>query len=534
MEIVRTTAPLPVVKPASISAAQSISEPFDSTFTTRVDTTLDHNTDRTMDQVRTRTKHRVLVCDQEDDSCAVIAKCLASSDFELTYYRDSSEVSAQDLRVRLAETPVDILLWGIMYPYEVGLKSLQELRDANPGLRVVLLAPQEALACASAIKAANCEAFVLKPLHSYDLRAGVDRALARDLMSDPVQPPRLAANVSSGVSIVSTRTTSAPVLNEDGRDLGLIGASREMRKVVSLIRKIGPSCVNVLITGESGSGKEMVASAIHQVSDRAKKPFIAINCAAIPRELLESELFGHAKGAFTGATSARRGLFEEANEGTILLDEIGDLPLSLQAKILRLLQTRQVKPLGQNTIKEVDVRIISATHKNLKSLIQKGEFREDLYYRLNVMPVHLPPLRDRKDDIVVLAEYFLSRYSKKKRGVAPELSKRASNKLLKLPWKGNVRELENVIERAIVMSDGIEITDEDIVSEEVEPSIYSADDLFNAGMTLKDIEREYIKHVLNRTGNRKETATRILGIDRKTLYRKEKLYGIRQNSTELN
>jgi transcriptional regulator with PAS, ATPase and Fis domain len=290
--------------------------------------------------------------------------------------------------------------------------------------------------------------------------------------------------------------------------------------------------VNVLITGESGTGKEMVASAIHRVSDRHKKPFIAINCAAIPRELLESELFGHARGAFTGATSTRRGLFEEAHEGTVLLDEIGDLPLALQAKILRLLQTRQVKPLGQNIVKEIDVRIISATHKNLKSLIQKGEFREDLYYRLNVMPIHLPALRDRKDDILTLAEHFLRRYLERSRVVRGRipvlgLSKKAQAKLLALPWKGNVRELENVIERAIVLAEGSLINDTEILTEELESAQITAEDLFNSGMSLKDIEREYIKYVLNRTGNRKEAATRILGIDRKTLYRKEKVYGIR-------
>jgi DNA-binding NtrC family response regulator len=539
MEIVRTSTPVPfasgLASSLSTSNATSLSEVI---------------------------KHKVLICDNEDDSCAVIAKCLTAKEFQLTYCQDFAEAGDRLRRGRLNEAEVDILLWGLTYPYEAGLRSLQvlqEVREANPKLRVVLLAPQEALAFASAIKAANCEAFVLKPLHAQDLRGGIERALKWSSQSNSVTSvgatnggaasvsgamsgavslvpmrPQVASQTEEPSSLSPQLSMNAALPDQDGRELGLIGASREMRKVVSLIRKIGPSCVNVLITGESGSGKEMVASAIHQVSDRAKKPFIAINCAAIPRELLESELFGHAKGAFTGATAARRGLFEEAHEGTILLDEIGDLPLPLQAKILRLLQTRQVKPLGQNTVKEVDVRIISATHKNLKSLIQKGEFREDLYYRLNVMPIHLPPLRERKDDIIILAEYFLKRYfSKKNRGSAPELTKRACNKLLSLPWKGNVRELENVIERAIVLSDGVEITESEIISEEMEASSVSVGDLFNSGMTLKDIEREYIKHVLNRTGNRKEAATRILGIDRKTLYRKEKLYGIRP-ITDLN
>ncbi len=309
----------------------------------------------------------------------------------------------------------------------------------------------------------------------------------------------------------------------------LIGTGPGMQKVFALIRKVAPSDVNVLVTGESGSGKEMVASAIHRCSSRAGKPFITINCAAIPRELLESELFGHAKGAFTGASSSRRGLFEEAHEGTILLDEIGDLPLPLQAKILRLLQTKEIKPLGQNAIKEVNVRIISATHKNLKAMIHQGEFREDLYYRLNVMPIQLLPLRERREDIPILAEFFLHKHAASARRPPHGFSKSALQKLNTLPWRGNVRELENAIARALVLADGPQIEEKDIVVEDITtPSTASGiDDFFNRSMSLKDIEREYIQHVLQRTENRKDAATQILGIDRKTLYRKEKLYGFR-------
>ena len=323
----------------------------------------------------------------------------------------------------------------------------------------------------------------------------------------------------------------APVLDPFAR---LIGQSAGMQRVIGLIKKVAKSDVNVLITGESGSGKEMVASAIHLASARSKKPFIAINCAAIPKELLESELFGHAKGAFTGAHVARRGLFEEADQGTILLDEIGDLPLPLQAKILRLIQTKEVKQLGSNTVKEVNVRILSATHKNLKALIQKGEFREDLYYRLNVMPIQIPALRERRDDIPVLAEHFMQKHKVHVTKDLQGFSRNAITKLQSLDWKGNVRELENVVERAMVLAEGSYIEDSDIVVDEMEVLSTSTsgrlDDLFNSRMSLKDIEREYIKHVLIKTGNRKEAATKILGIDRKTLYRKEKLYGIRPSA----
>ncbi len=465
---------------------------------------------------------RFLVFDVDGEAGAAIDECFGEEN-EIAQARTFRDIEALLARGRGGVFGYDLLFWHLVPPWETGLEDLHRLRDAHPGLRIALMAPQEALAYAKAIKLADVDAFIMKPFHSPDLVCAVEKALAKNRAARP--DARASLNIVSG----SSGVIKAPVI-EDGSELGLIGKSAEMRRIFSLIRKIGPTSVNVLITGESGSGKEVVANAIHRCSDRANKPFVAINCAAIPRDLLESELFGHARGAFTGATNARRGLFEEAHEGTILLDEIGDLPLPLQAKILRLIQTRQVKPLGQNVAREVDVRIISATHKNLKALIQKGEFREDLYYRLNVMPVHIPPLRERKEDILPLVEYFLRRYAERRKTRVPVLNKGAEQKLMSMPWRGNVRELENVIERAIVLSDGITITESDIVNEESEEIIrVTAEDLFNNGMSLKDIEREYIRYVLTRVGNRKEAATKILGIDRKTLYRKEKLYGLRPN-----
>lgn len=472
-------------------------------------------------QVATSVGKRILVFDPEGEVSSSIDESFGDEN-EIALARTPGEATSLLARGRGLSFAYDLLLWNLTPPWETGLEDLHRVRDTHPGLRIILLAPQEALAFAKAIKLADVDAFILKPLHAHDLVSAVERAFSKDRSKEK-------GNFRASLNVVSRSNglTNSPLEIDDGSDLGLIGRSPEMRKIFSLIRKIGPTSVNVLITGESGSGKEVVANAIHRCSDRAHKPFVAINCAAIPRDLLESELFGHARGAFTGATNARRGLFEEAHEGTILLDEIGDLPLPLQAKILRLIQTRQVKPLGQNYTREVDVRIISATHKNLKALIQKGEFREDLYYRLNVMPVHIPPLRERKEDILLLAEYFLRRYAERRKVRPPVLDKRAEQRLLSMPWRGNVRELENVIERAIVLSDGVTITESDILNEESEVMPVTAEDLFNSGMSLKDIEREYIRYVLNRVGNRKEAATKILGIDRKTLYRKEKLYGLR-------
>lgn len=465
--------------------------------------------------------HRILAFDADPVTHSLLSEVVGSLSASISDATVSvmschtvEEVTSEFLSVRDgSQSQFELVIWGLEAPYEESLARLREARELAPETaRFILLAPQEALEHASAIKSASVEGLILKPCRPSDLKSGIERVL------------RLSKESSKEPSVSSA----------SGLDLGLIGESPEMKRVYSMIRKIGPSMVNVLVTGESGTGKEMVARALHTSSHRSKKPFVAINCAAIPRELLESELFGHAKGAFTGATSARRGLFEEAHEGTILLDEIGDLPLNLQAKILRLIQTKQVKAIGQNVTREVDVRIISATHKNLKAMIQKGEFREDLYYRLNVMPIHLPALRDRKEDILLLAEFFLRKNAENNGAPLKGLSRKASAKLMSFPWKGNVRELENVVERAIVLADGDYITDVDVTAEESEPVRATAEDLFNAGLSLKDIEREYIKYVLNRTGHRKEAAVRILGIDRKTLYRKEKIYGIRTDSQDLN
>lgn len=305
---------------------------------------------------------------------------------------------------------------------------------------------------------------------------------------------------------------------------GFIGSSRPMQEVFELIKRVAKSNINVMITGESGTGKEVAARAIHQCSSRAEKPFVAINCAAIPQELLESELFGHVKGAFTGAFNERRGLFMEADGGTILLDEIGDMPLALQAKLLRLLQTREIRPIGQNESQKVDVRVIAATHKDLKSLARTGRFREDLFYRLNVIPLHMPPLRERGEDIRLLAEYFLrsklSEFDCGKKVFAEE----TIQFLMRAPWTGNVRELENVVLRAITMSTGEKILPKDILLETDGIGIENFVREEEAMITLEDLEKKYIQYVLSRTTNKNEAAA-VLGIDRKTLYNKEKQFG---------
>jgi DNA-binding NtrC family response regulator len=312
----------------------------------------------------------------------------------------------------------------------------------------------------------------------------------------------------------------------------VIGKSAGMKAVFDLVGRVSAATANILITGESGTGKEMVARAIHQSGPRMNKPFVAINCSAIPETLLESELFGHAKGSFTGAIQRKRGLFEEADGGTLFLDEIGDMNVSLQSKLLRVIQERKVRAVGENIARDVDVRLIAATHKDLKAAIKEGRFREDLYYRLSVIPIVIPPLRHRKEDIPLLAEHFLKKYAATNNAKVKGFTKRAMAKLVGLKWEGNVRELENMVERAVVLCQESLIDEADIPS----PETRNAEEFFGSATTdfptVSQLEKRYIQLVLEKTGGRKDKAAQILGINRRTLYRKEREYGLIAQETQ--
>ena len=305
----------------------------------------------------------------------------------------------------------------------------------------------------------------------------------------------------------------------------LIGKSKQMQTVFELIRRVAGVRSTVLVTGRSGTGKELVAKAIHYNGARKDKPFVAINCAAIPEMLLESELFGHVKGAFTGATDTKPGLFEEADGGTLLLDEIGELPPAMQAKLLRTLQDRQVRRVGSTRSVEVDVRLIAATNHDLNALVGEGRFREDLYFRINVISIDVPPLVEHPEDIPLLVQHFLERYAAEHGRPTPAMSPDAFKAFMSYDWPGNVRELENAIERAVALSTGGAIQPSDL------PGTVTGkqDDLLKAradeAMTLRRLEDRYILEVLERTGGNQVQAAQILGIDRKTLYRKLKALG---------
>ena len=327
------------------------------------------------------------------------------------------------------------------------------------------------------------------------------------------------------IPIIEPRLTLKHQLDEI-RSMGeMSGRSPKIKEVFTIIEKVAKSTSNVLVMGESGTGKEMVAVAIHEKSPRNKKPFVAINCSAIPSQLLESELFGHKRGSFTGAQEARRGLFEEANGGTIFLDEIGDMSFELQAKLLRVIQEREITPVGENKPRSIDVRIIAATHQNLEKLIADGKFRQDLFYRLSVVPIHLPALRDRKEDIPLLAGYFLEKYCNRNGVAAKAFTPAAIAKLVEQSWPGNIRELENNVERAVTLSEGALIDEAEILDAQTFELESESTGIFSKLMTLEELEKCYILYILAHTGAQKDKAAKILGIDRKTLYRREVAYG---------
>ncbi len=385
-----------------------------------------------------------------------------------------------------------------------GVEFVQRMQKLAPDIPVIIMTAYASIDSAIEATRLGAFAYLSKPFKLTEFEVSLQKAIhLRELKKEN---DSLKQSVKSGWKFGS-----------------IIGKSRLMTEVFATIERVAPAQSTVLITGDSGTGKELVARAIHDRSRRSDKPFIAINCTAIPENLLESELFGHMKGSFTGAIADTKGLFEEADGGTLFLDEIGDLDMALQAKLLRVLQEKMIKPVGANREKKVDVRVITATHKNLQKAIEDDLFREDLYYRLSVLPIQLPPLRQRKEDIPLLANFFLEKYSRLNNATAKAFSPQAMQELINHQWNGNVRELENIVERLCVMSG-----DEIIESTHIESSHGKAnsEDFFLSSTqdwpTIEELNRRYMDLVLEKTGGRKEKAAQILGINRRTLYRREK------------
>jgi DNA-binding NtrC family response regulator len=409
---------------------------------------------------------------------------------------------------RVKKGGVDLVISDVKMPDLDGLDMLREIKATTPSPHVIAITAFGSID--TAIRAVKLGAFdyITKPFEIDQLILSVEKALAERALRSEVM--RLRAEVQRSYRFDE-----------------IVGKSAAMQEVFGLIRRLAGSSSTVLVTGESGTGKELVAKSIHFNSPRKGRPFVPLNCAAIPDTLMESELFGHKRGAFTDARNDRAGLFVEADGGTMFLDEIAELSPTLQAKLLRVLQEGEIRPLGASRAERVDVRVIAATNKDLEVRLKSGAFREDLYYRLNVIHIHLPPLRERAEDLLALLEHFLSvcgaRAGKEVRG----LNEAAKKALLSHTWPGNVRELENTIERAVALCEGGVIRAEDLPAAVRERRGGEPDTLQAAlarGLTLAEVEREFIQRVLTAEGGNKTRAAQRLGLDRKTLYRKLEEY----------
>lgn len=400
-----------------------------------------------------------------------------------------------------------VVITDIRMPAMSGLDLMGKIKASDPEVPVILVTAFGTVADAVDAMRLGAADYILKPINADELKLSVTRIFERQQLVDENRYLR---------DLVGTEFQFS----------SLIGNSRKMRDVYSVAGQVARRDSTVLITGESGTGKELLAKAIHQNSLRAGKPFIAVNCGALPETLVESELFGHTKGAFTGAVSERAGKFEAANEGTIFLDEIGELPLPMQVKLLRVLQEREVDKLGSPHPVKVNVRIIAATNRDLKTQLEDGDFREDLFYRLSVITIELPPLRERREDISALAAHFLKRFSERYNTGRLILTDEALELLQKYEWPGNIRELENVIERVAVLARGAEITASDLPGEVRTSRSRIASiglKLPEEGISLEEVEKEILVQALEKQHWNQTRAARYLNISRKTLiYRMEK------------
>ncbi len=442
---------------------------------------------------------RVLIVDDEEVLAATIAEFLSSEGFEVAMAHEALGA----LKVAQEFRP-DLALLDVQLPGSDGLSLLDRLLTQNPDVLVLMITAYATVENAVAAFRRGAHDYLMKPVIFEELLAKLDRLIGyRRLL---LENQTLRRQLHSQVQVDA-----------------LVGQSPPMRAVKSLIRKVGPARNNVLITGESGTGKELVARSLHNLGDAPDAPFLAINCAAIPNDLLENQLFGHVRGAFTGADRDRVGLFAAAEKGTVFLDEIGELPLATQAKLLRAIETKEVLPVGANRPVAIGARILAATNKELREEVEAGRFRPDLFYRLNIINIHLPALRDRREDIPELIRFLLERHSRRLKCPTPTVSGEAIRRLVAASWVGNVRELDNALERAIILSDEPTLDVRDFPAELVGPCTddpATPDDADNLRVALERFERAHIRRVLERyQGDKRETARR-LGVGLSSLYRR--------------
>ncbi|WP_029910064.1 sigma-54-dependent transcriptional regulator [Pelobacter seleniigenes] len=446
----------------------------------------------------------LLLVDDDTAHRTMLKAHLAGSGYAIIE-ADDGDVGAHLAR----ELAVDLVLLDLKMKRMDGMEALVEIHQHKPELPVIIITAFSSVENAVAAMKQGAFDYVTKPVDSDALRMTVKRAL--DFKS--LEQENLSLRQRLGETF----------------DLGnLIGSSQPMQELAETLALVAPSDATVLITGESGTGKELVAGAVHHNSRRKDAPFIKVNCAALHENLLESELFGHEKGAFTGAAEQRKGRFELADRGTLFLDEIGDMSPTTQAKILRVLQEGEFERLGGSTTIKVDVRLLAATHKDLEQMVAAGSFRQDLFFRLSVVPLHLPPLRERTMDIPALAEHFLHRYSHKNRKDIRSIQADAMEALLAYQWPGNIRELENAIERAVILCLEEKIALQHLPQQVRQAFAETTERPFaiRPGLTLKDMEKELILSTLRQTGENRTKAAEILGITRQTLQNKLKEYGL--------
>ncbi len=448
-------------------------------------------------------KNRVVVIDDDAEMLSLVQEFVSSQGYEVDSFSRASH-ALEWLRQKPEEyfAQLSFVITDMRMPELTGIGFIKQFQQVRRDIPIILATAFGSIETAIEAMREGAFDYVTKPFQLKELAVCFSRA--RDVRNLQAENQTLRAQVQQDWSVA-----------------GIIGKSRSMKSLFALLGRVAPTSAHVLITGESGTGKELVARAIHNLSPRKEQRFQAINCSAIPETLLESELFGFSKGAFTGANQSKKGLLADADKGTFFLDEIGDLSLPLQAKLLRFLQDKEIRPVGSNIAEKVDVRIVAATHKDLSQGIVEGWFREDLFYRLNVIPVNLPPLRDRLDDIQILTASFISRIAANHGIPKKRLSPAALKRLMSYSWPGNVRQLENTIERALVLAQGEQIQPEDLLDFEDAPQKdFDVELAFGQLMPLKQLTSLYIDYVLKRTSGKKEEAARILGISRRTLYRR--------------
>lgn len=444
----------------------------------------------------------ILIIDDEKEICESMKMILEYEGYSVDY-----STSASKGLIQVEEKQISCLLLDIQMPEMSGFEVLKKVKEANPSLSVIIISAHGSVE--NAIKATRLGAF--------------------DFIEKPIDRDKLLISVRNAIEQVKLLTENIEIKKSLDTDGEILGQSKEIKSILELIDKVAPLDTRVLITGENGTGKELVARAIHKKSQRKDKSFIEVNCAAIPNELIESELFGHEKGSFTGAFTQRIGKFELANKGTIFLDEVGDMSPQAQAKVLRAIEDGKIERVGGGKKIDVDVRIISATNKELSEEIQKEKFREDLYHRLNVIPINVPPLRERKDDIPILADAFSKTITTRHKKPPVKFLEDAVKLLQEMNWSGNVRELKNIIERIIIIIDKREIarTDIEIL---LKPGQVTMDDIIDDSNSFQEFkekaERAFILKQLNENSWNISKTAEILDIQRSHLYNKMKKYGI--------